>query len=182
MSNETRWPPPLRQPSAPPPPSGTINRAAADAFARRIRDEQSLRLGFLAGVVAAGIGAALWALITAATNYQIGFMALGVGFLVGHAVRVFGKGVDTGFGVLGAVLALAGCLAGNLLAACIIASREMNVPLSTILGGLTPALATRVLTATFQVMDLLFYALAVYEGYRFSFRRITEAETRRLTH
>ena len=46
----------------------------------------------------------------------------------------------------------------------------------------SPALATRVLTATFQVMDLLFYALAVYEGYRFSFRRITEAETRRLTH
>ncbi len=58
----------------------------------------------------------------------------------------------------------------------------MNVPLSAILGGLTPALAARVLTATFQVMDLLFYAIAVYEGYRFSFRRITEAETRRLTH
>ena len=109
-------------------------------------------------------------------------VSLGVGFLVGHAVRAFGKGVDTGFGVLGAVLALAGCLAGNLLGACIIASREMNVPLSAILGGLTPALAARVLTATFQVMDLLFYALAVYEGYRFSFRRITEAETRRLTH
>src|SRR3972149_5011975 len=95
MSNETRWPPPPqkgrgpwptaprgppppRQPSAPPPPSGTINRAAADAFARRIRDEQSLRLGFLAGVVAAGIGAAPWAPIPAASNYPIRFMALGV--------------------------------------------------------------------------------------------------------
>lgn len=40
----------------------------------------------------------------------------------------------------------------------------------------------RILTATFQVMDLLFYAIAVYEGYRFSFRRIPEEETRRLTH
>ena len=149
---------------------------------RRLRDEQSLGLAFLAGVVAASIGAALWALITVATNHQIGFMALGVGFLVGYAVRMFGKGVDTGFGVLGAVLALAGCLAGNLLAACIIGSRATGVPLSAILGTLTPALAARILTATFQVLDLLFYALAVYEGYRFSFRRITEEETRRLAH
>ncbi|MBI3029168.1 MAG: hypothetical protein HYY64_06630 [Candidatus Rokubacteria bacterium] len=124
--------------------------------------------GFLAGVAAAGLGAALWALITAATNYQIGFMALGVGFLVGYAVRAAGKGVDAGFGILGAILTLAGCLAGNLLAACIIASREMGVPLSAILAGLTPALAGRVLRATFQVTDLLFYAIAVYEGYRFA--------------
>jgi len=99
--------------------------------------------------VAAGIGAALWALITVATNYQIGFMALGVGFLVGHSVRAFGKGVDTGFGVLGAVLALAGCLAGKI---CWLRASSGR------------------------------YAIAVYEGSRFSFRRIPEEETRRLTH
>lgn len=94
---------------------------------------------------------------------------------------MFGKGVDAGFGILGAVLLLAGCLTANLPAACIIGSRATGVPLSAILGRLTPALTMRILSATFQVLDLLFYALAVYEGYRFSFRRITEEETRRLT-
>ena len=33
-----------------------------------------------------------------------------------------------------------------------------------------------IMIETFHVMDLLFYGIAVYEGYRFSFRRITEEE------
>ena len=75
----------------------------------------NLPLGALAGLGAAIAGAAIWAAITAATEYQIGWMAIGVGFLVGFAVRVVGKGSEASFGVVGAVLALLGCLLGNLL-------------------------------------------------------------------
>ena len=44
--------------------------------------------GVVAGLGAAIVGAAIWAAITAATDYQIGFMAIGVGFLAGFAVRL----------------------------------------------------------------------------------------------
>jgi len=37
------------------------------------------------------------------------------------------------------------------------------------------------MTATFNPMDLLFYGLAVYAGYRFSFRRISAEELAKLT-
>ena len=32
------------------------------------------------------------------------------------------------------------------------------------------------LIETFDFMDLLFYGIAIYEGYRFSFRNMTEEE------
>lgn len=128
----------------------------------------SLPAALIAGSVAAAAGAALWAIVTVFTGMQIGWMAVGVGLLVGYAVRLFGKGSDPTFQVLGAVLSLVGCLAGNLLAVCIFASRQQDVPLTAILSGLTPGLAVRLIVETFSGMDLLFYGLAVYEGYSFS--------------
>ena len=58
------------------------------AYAReQLKHEQSLPMGLMAGAGAALLGAIGWAVITALTKFQIGFMAVGVGFLVGTAVR-----------------------------------------------------------------------------------------------
>jgi len=128
----------------------------------------SLPMALLAGLVAAAAGAAAWALVTVFTGLKIGWVAVGIGFLVGYAVRLFGKGSAPAFQVLGAVLSLLGCLAGNLLVVCIFASKNGDVPLKTILAGMTPALAVDMIVQTFRPMDLVFYGLAVYEGYKFS--------------
>ncbi|MGK0390595.1 MAG: hypothetical protein ACI94Y_003353 [Maribacter sp.] len=48
------------------------------------------------------------------TEYQIGFMAIGVGILVGFDNKFAGKGIDSMFGIIGASFALFGCLLGNL--------------------------------------------------------------------
>ena len=122
------------------------------------------------------MSAGLWAVITVATEYQIGWMAIGVGFLVGFAVRLTGKGVDTSFGLTGATLALLGCLAGNLLATCVFIAQQNNVPLLDLIFSLNLGIAVELLIETFSPIDLLFYGIAVYEGYRFAFRRITQAE------
>ncbi|MBI1951227.1 MAG: hypothetical protein HYS34_07690 [Acidobacteria bacterium] len=128
----------------------------------------SLPAALVAGSVAAAAGAMVWAAVTVFTGMQIGWMAVGVGFLVGFAVRRFGKGADPTFQILGAVLSLVGCLAGNLLAVCAFASRQQDVPLMSVLAGLTPGLAVQLIVKTFSGMDLLFYGIAVYEGYSFS--------------
>lgn len=147
---------------------------------QEIRDNQSLMSGTLAGVAAAVVGAALWAVITALTSFQIGWMAVGVGFLVGMAVRKFGRGIDKPFGIAGAAISLLGCMAGNLLAFCIIISQQQQVPFSEMLSRLNPEVAAGLMKATFNPMDLLFYGLAVYAGYRFSFRRISTEELLKL--
>jgi hypothetical protein len=125
-------------------------------------------MGFMAGLVAAAVGAALWALVTLATSYQIGWMAVGVGFLVGWAIRVAGKGTHAVFGIVGALLAVCGCAMGNLLAVIVMAARHFGVPLQDVLTRLTPDVVYSLMQSSFRPMHVLYYVIAIYEGYRFS--------------
>lgn len=158
-----------------------IDELKLQTYVQEIKDNQNLSLGILGGIGAAVIGATIWAMITTLTNYQIGWMAVGIGFLVGIGVRSLGKGIDLSFGAVGAALSLLGCLAGNLLTVCILISRQENIELFNLLSRLNPSVAVELMKVTFNPMDLLFYGIAVYEGYRFSFRRISEDELSRLT-
>jgi hypothetical protein len=128
-----------------------------------------MSLALIGGVVAALIGAALWAVITVTTGYQIGFMAIGVGFLVGLTVGHLGKGTTQAYGIMGAVLSLAGCVIGNVLAITGFFAKSEGVPFFTVLSQLDVAAIPSVLIDTFSPIDLLFYAIAVYEGYKLSF-------------
>jgi len=70
----------------------------------RLKAQQNMPKAVIAGVVAAILGGLIWAAVTIITNFQIGWMAVGVGLLVGLAVRQ-GHGIEKRFGVVGAVLA-----------------------------------------------------------------------------
>jgi len=87
--------------------------------------------------------------------------------LVGVAIRYFGKGKTVIFGIAGAVLALIGCLLGNLLFYSGIIAREESVSFLNVFFLLlfNPAAAIEVFTLAFEFMDILFYALAAYAGF-----------------
>lgn len=152
------------------------------ALLQQVRDNQNLPLALIGGLGASAVGAAIWALITVWTNYQIGWMAVGVGFLVGYAVRVFGKGIDRSFGIAGAALALLGCLAGNLLMICIMISRQEGVVLLDLLSRLNIPVVVELMKITFRPMDLLFYGISLYEGYNFSFLRVSPEDIAKMGH
>jgi hypothetical protein len=142
-----------------------------EALAARLRSEQNLGLGLAAGILGMIVGAVVWAGVTIASGYQLGLMAIAVGALVGVLVRVAGKGMDRPFGVVGGALALIGCGLGNLLAVLGLTAKGFNLSYSELFGALDVALVADMMKASFSGMDLLFYALAVYTGYRLSFRR-----------
>jgi hypothetical protein len=127
--------------------------------------------GILAGLAAALVGAVIWAVITVTTKYQIGFMAIGVGFLVGYAVRTVGRGSGKEFGIAGAVLALLGCVLGNLLSACGFIAHENSLSVWAVISSLNLQAMADIIGATFDGMDLLFYAIAIYEGFKLSILR-----------
>jgi hypothetical protein len=104
-----------------------IDKLTAQQNLQRLREEQNLPLGILGGAVGAILGAILWALITILFDVQIGYMALGVGLLAGGGVRLLGKGLGKHYGVVGAVMAVLGCLLGNVLAAVGIISKECDI-------------------------------------------------------
>lgn len=140
----------------------------------KLRLEQNLPFGTLAAVGAALLGAILWAVITVATGYQIGYMAIAVGFIVGFANRYFGKGIDQIFGIIGAILALAGCILGNILSIVSYTSTTFGIGYFDALSTLDFSLLAEIMKESFSPIDLLFYGLAIYQGYKFSFRVIEE--------
>ena len=155
-----------------------IDPTKLEQLMNSIKSRQSLSMAVLGGLIASIVAALLWAIITYATKFQIGFMAIGVGFLVGYAVNYFGKGITTTFGIVGAAFSLFGCILGNILTTIIAASLQEGVPFSAILMAFltNPAIVAEILKETFSPIDLLFYGIAVYEGYKFSFRQISEEE------
>jgi hypothetical protein len=164
------------QPLQAPESESAIDPLILQAAMQRIRNEQNLVMAAAAGAAAALVGACVWTVVTVTTDYQIGWMAVGVGFLVGYAVKTFGKGIDRSFGVVGAVWSLAGCAAGNLLTVVGTIAKQQNIPIMTILEKLDAEIIASLMQTTFNPMDVLFYGIAVYEGYRFSFRQITQAD------
>ena len=162
-------------------PEFEIDEMKYQQFINQIEGNQNLHLGIIGGLVAAVIGAAIWTAVTVVADFQIGWMAVGIGFLVGFAVRVTGKGISKSFGYVGAILALASCLAGNLFSICVIISKQEAIPFFYLLTRLNPQIIAELMKSTFSPIDLLFYGIAVYEGYRFSFKQVTEDELAGLT-
>ena len=133
----------------------------------QLEDQPNLLMGLIGGVIAMLFGAVMWGAISYFTDYQIGWMAIGVGFLVGIAIKFFGKGKTLIFGLSGAALALIGCLLGNLMFYAGIIAREQGASFLEVLSFLlvTPAATLEVFTIAFDFKDILFYALAAYAGF-----------------
>jgi len=146
----------------------------------QLRAQQNLLAGSLAGLAASLVGAGAWAVVTIISGFQIGWMAVGVGFLVGLSIRTAGRGIDSSFGVVGATLALLGCALGNLLAVCGIVARQQDMAFMDVIARLNPSIVKELMAATFSPMDLVFYGIAIYEGYKLSFRQVTEQEMKSL--
>jgi hypothetical protein len=148
-------------------PAAATPRALTVAEART---QQNFAFAAMAGVGAAIVGAVLWAIVTVVTEMELGLMAIAVGYIVGQAIKATGKGIDVQFGVLGAVCALLGCVLGNVISAVALYAKFEHLPLDSVFNLLSVDFLSRTTTAFFQPLDLLFYGIAIYEGYRFSFR------------
>jgi hypothetical protein len=152
------------------PPTQPENVAPAPIGLAAPMEKQNLPLAIACGLVAAIVGAVIWATVTVTTEYQIGWMAIGVGFLVGFAVRL-GKGTTALFGGVGAILSLFGCLLGNFFALIGFVAKNQHTDVFSTLSSIDYAKVPDIMGSTFSAMDLVFYGIAVYEGYRFSLHR-----------
>lgn len=160
---------------------GAAGRVEVDAdhlavLLAKLRAQQSFPKGLLAGIVAGVLAALVWAFITRVTGYEVGWIAIGVGFLVAIAVRRFGQGMDLRFSVTGAALALLAVAAGKILAICMFAAAKAEVGALEIFNELSFEQMLALLQASFNPIDLLFYGLALWVGWQFSTRAMTQEE------
>jgi hypothetical protein len=152
-----------------------VSSASVSADLREaVPPSSNLMLAVVAGVVAMLVGTAVWVGITVATNFQIGYMAVGVGVLVGLAMRFAGHGLGQPYQAIGAVLALLGCALGNLFTGCVFVAREFQVAFGDVLANLDAEAVGEIMSAMFSPMDILFYALAAMAGWKYSVLQTSE--------
>lgn len=130
--------------------------------------QSNIIMGLIGGAVAALVGAGVWATIAYLTGYEIGWIAIGVGALVGIAVRVMGKGDTPAFGVLAALLALAGCVLGRLMAIWLVFANEYDLPLGQVIENISVIDA---LKRTASPIDAVFLIIALVVGYQVAVSR-----------
>ncbi|MFG2354617.1 hypothetical protein [Streptomyces sp. NPDC048521] len=105
----------------PPQPGAFAAPPAAPAPARN-----NLALGLVAAVVTAVAAAALYGVIIGATKHEIGWAAVGVGFVIGLAAGKAG-GRNPALAVVSAVLALGSVYIGQLVGEAMIGADQLGV-------------------------------------------------------
>jgi len=151
-----------------------IKQKLSPEIIEKLKMEQNLVAGILSGLIVGILGAVLWGVITVSTGFQIGYMAIAIGAGVGFAIRKFGNGIDNIFGFWGAGISLFSVLLGNFLSIIGFIANAEGLGYFETLTLLDYSYLPELMTETFSIIDLVFYGIAIYEGYRFSFRLITE--------
>lgn len=153
-----------------------LNSSISQEKIERLRSAQNLSLGIAGATIVGLIGAALWAVITVATGWQIGYMAVAIGAGVGYTLRHLGKGIDQIFGISGAVIAVLCCVLGNFLSVLGFVSEQEGLTYFDTLLYFDYSYSFELLLQAASPMDLVFYGIAGYEGYKFAFRQFTQAQ------
>lgn len=150
----------------------TLNQEDLKRLEEQLLLDQRLPLAIIVGLASAIICAIIWAVITVATEMQIGFMAIGVGLLVGYSIRFAGRGILMIYGIIGAFCALFGCILGNYLSQIGFIGNELQISYLDALVLVPMEIIPEIMIESFSPIDLLFYGFAVWEGFKFSFREI----------
>lgn len=91
-----------------------------------------LLLGAVGGIVGGAIGAAVWAGIAYAAHVEIGWIAWGIGFMVGLGVAMLsGRNASPATGLMAAVIAAGSVLGGKYLAVSMTVDKESQKITST---------------------------------------------------
>jgi hypothetical protein len=125
-----------------------------------------------AGLAAAIVGGVVWGLIVKWTDYEVGFVAWGIGFLVGIAVLTATRGArGPAFQAVAVVCALVGIVVGKYLSFAWVlqevAERETQGALEIpVLSTDTVDLFLDELGTVFDWIDILWVGFAVYTAWR----------------
>src|SRR5690606_13217371 len=83
-------------------------------LAEKLISEQHFAAAVIAGAVATVLAAAAYGIIVAEWAFTYGFVAAGVGIVIGLAMQFLGRGISMKFAAVATVYTITGCVLGNL--------------------------------------------------------------------
>lgn len=125
--------------------------------------------GLVVAILLGIVGAILWAIVVKVTGYNIGIAAIAVGYLVSQGFVWAGKGDSATWGVVAAVIATLSILLGKTLAVIIVVAEYYGITLFEMMQVLDYGQLMGFMVDTFELFDLVFYAIALQTAYKRSF-------------
>lgn len=144
-------------------------QAATDPPSPLTEPSSSLLPAIAAGLVAALVGGAVWGLIVKISDYEVGIVAWGIGFITGTAVVLATRGAKgPRLQVIAVVAALVGILLGKYLSYAFVVQEELESFGESIglVSGDMLSFFREDLDAVFSLFDLLWVGLAVFTAWR----------------
>lgn len=131
----------------------------------------NLPLAIIGGALAAIVGAVVWAAITIITNFEVGYVAVGLAFLVGLAVRNLGRGDSQVYGVVGAICSLAGIALGKIFTLIWFVADKNSVSVFAAISHIDWGKAIQVIGENLGPIDFVFGFFAIVLGFKYSMRK-----------
>lgn len=128
----------------------------------------SITKAIIGGALFGLIGSTMWASVAYFTNYKIGWLAIGIGFIVGIGIRFMGKGSGEKYKLIGAAIALLSCIVGDYFTVVAFASKEMNEGLLDAFSAIPLTQLPEIIKLSFTPMDIVFYGLSAWCGWKYS--------------
>lgn len=151
-----------------------INATAADG-ARLVR-AQSVRNAVVASLIALIIFNIAWITLTALVGRVFPWMTVLLGWLVGIAIRLAGRGVDWRFPVLAAVITLLGAVFSNVVLAAASTASEFGTGTMTILQNVTNMTWPVFFEEKWSIAESFFAVVAAGFAAFFAPRRLTRRQ------
>lgn len=93
----------------------TCNAGVLEEIAKTIATQKDIPMAILGGFIGAALGAVLWAAVVIISNYQVGYVAIAVGFFAGQGVAIAVSRRQAFFlQIISVIWAGLGCILGNL--------------------------------------------------------------------
>ena len=141
-----------------------------DVLPDEVPSNGNLVLALIAGLAAAVVGSLVWMGITLAAGWHVGYVALGIGALVGLAIRFAGRGSHIIYGVMGVVFTLLSCLVGEIGVAIQSATTPQFDFYAVLMRVDLAAMVANIITQTSPMMAVV-YAVGLLEAYKLSIRK-----------
>ena len=129
--------------------------------------------GLLAGLLAAVLATAIWYGVVAVTSYQLGIVAIAVGFLVGQSVVLGARGhASIALPVISVVLTLLALAISEYLIVAYFVGQEVGVPIDIVQP---PDFVVSVIADSLAAdpLTLAFWAIALFQAVAIPWRAIT---------
>lgn len=145
-------------------------------LADKLISEQNFAAAVIIGAVATLLAAAAYGIMVVTWAFSYGFVAAGVGIVIGLSMQFLGRGVSMKFAVVAAVYAITGCVLGNLFRVIIeLASANATTLIDVLPNSSLSVLAERSVS-NLSFVDLVYWFVAVVCAVFFARRPLSRSE------